>query len=143
MGKRDRDREQHIALAIARATKAGANIPASINNAIIDYERTMKVQAKKDRRTKRLDDLLDEPCCESFAQAMIDMEHAKIRVYKMMHKRKGRELAVVNLHAMEGMTFADVGESLKISASRAYQLYHRAIGRLGGDAKATRAVRKR
>ncbi len=111
MGKRDRDREQHIALAIARATKEGANVPASIHNAKIDYERAMKTQRKRERRTKSLETLRTEPSVPSFLEQLeiVDIVNS---VMKMLPIETRQVLALVYL---EGKPQAEVADLLCIS----------------------------
>lgn len=132
MGKRDRDREQHIALARTKARKAGANLAASTRNAGIDYDRTMKAQRKKDRRTKRLDDLLNEPFQDTFLHALADLEHAHVRIEQMLAKLPDRERQVMRA-ALQGVPYTDLATTMQVSPARVRQLYLTAVKRLGGD----------
>jgi DNA-directed RNA polymerase sigma subunit (sigma70/sigma32) len=129
---RDRDREQHIALARTRARKEGANVPASMRNAAIDYDRAMKTQRKKDRMTKRLDTLLTEPFQDSFVHALADLEHAQVRIDQMLAKLPDRERQVMRA-SIEGVPYTEQAAIMRISPGRVRQLYLAAVKRLGGD----------
>jgi len=69
------DMAQHLALAAARAKKAGANVSVSLENAAKDYWKAMARERKRRSRTRSLDDLLSEPAVPSFLNqlAMVDM----------------------------------------------------------------------
>lgn len=123
---RDRDREQHIALAIARATKAGASIPASINNAIIDYERTMKTQSNKNRKTRRLEDLLHEPSAESHYQ---HLEHRDLIEVLLRSINYDDRIAIV-MHFLEGYQQQEIAEVMGVGPGRVGQRIRRGIYRI-------------
>jgi DNA-directed RNA polymerase specialized sigma24 family protein len=132
MGKRDPDREQHVALARTKARKAGGNVQASARNAGIDYDRAMNTQRKKDRMTKRLDDLLTEPFQDTFLHALADLEHAQVRIEQMLAKLPDRERQVMRA-ALQGVPYTDLAKTMQISPTRVRQLYLTAVKRLGGD----------
>ena len=142
MGKRDPDREQHIALARTRARKEGANVAVSTRNAEIDYDRAAKVQRKKDRRTRRLDDLLTEPCVESFLQALMDLEHAKTKVSELLATLDFRERHIVELRAVEGWDVHEIAKLFRVTSARVYAIYRRAMKKLGDQAKLLEQAKK-
>lgn len=97
---RDRDREQHMALAKARARRSGANVPASLLNAARDYDKTAKHQKQRDRRTKRLDDLLEEPAVSSFLDQLIAIDAADHALAKLDE----RDRSIVIMRHLEGLS---------------------------------------
>lgn len=139
---RDRDREQHIALARTKARKAGANLDASTRNAGIDYDRAAKVQRKKDRRTRRLDDLLTEPYVESFLQALMDLEHARTKVSELLDTLTFRERHIVELRAIDGWDASEIGRVFRVTRARVYAIYNRAMKKLGDQAKLLEQAKK-
>lgn len=126
MGKRDRDREQHIALARTRARKEGANVPISTRNAEIDYERTMKAQRKKERKTRRLEDLLHEPSVESHYQ---HLEHRDLIEVLLRSINYDDRVAIV-MHFLEGYKQREIAEAMGVIPARIHQRIVKGISRM-------------
>lgn len=118
MGKRDQDRSQHLALAKAKAKKAGANVPASLVNAASDYDKAAKRQKQRDRRTKRLDDLLEEPSIPSF----LDQLEIIDQVESLLSKLSERDRAALTLHHLLRLSRSEVGHILGVNAETAGEL---------------------
>lgn len=119
---RDHDRAQHIALARTRARKKGANVQASVRNAATDYDRTMKAQRKKDRKTKRLDDLLNEPSVPSFLDRLEIVE----QVEALLSKLDERDRASLTLFHLLQLSRTEVGDALGINNCEVTHLLQRA-----------------
>lgn len=126
MGKRDPDREQHIALARTRARKEGANVAASTRNAEIDYERTMKAQRKKERKTRRLEDLLTEPSVESHYH---HLEHRDLIEVLLRSINYDDRIAIV-MHFLEGYKQQEIAEVMGVIPARVHQRIVKGITRM-------------
>lgn len=115
---RDPDRSQHMALAKAKAKKAGANVPASLVNAARDFDKTTKRQKQRDRRTKRLDDLLEEPAIPSFLDRLEIMD----QVDTLLAKLPKQDRAALTLFHLLELCRSDIGRILGVSANTAGKL---------------------
>ena len=133
-----RARAQFIALAIVRASsKLAARDRLAIafkaaTDAAAEWDRRESRQRRNGIKTVSIDTLLDEPAQESFVQALIDREHADIRIAKLLARLPDRERTVVERYGFQGETLQAVAKHLGVSTTRARQLYLAAVKRLGG-----------
>jgi len=118
MGKRDPDRSQHLALAKAKAKKAGANVPASLVNAARDYDKTERRQKQRAKRTKRLDDLLHEPAAPSFLERLEIVD----QVDTLLAKLTEQDRAALTLYHLLQLSRTEVGRILGVNANTAGKL---------------------
>lgn len=116
--KRDPDRSQHMELAKAKAKKLGANVPASLVNAARDYDKTSRRQKQKARRTKRLDDLLEEPSIPSFLDRLEIID----QVDTLLAKLTEQDRAALTLHHLLQLSRTEVGRILGVNANTAGKL---------------------
>lgn len=115
---RDVDRSQHLALAKAKAKKAGANVPASLVNAARDYDKTERRQRQRARRTKRLDDLLHEPAAPSFLERLEIVDQVDILLAKLSEQDR----AALTLYHLLQLSRTEVGRILGVNANTAGKL---------------------
>ena len=126
MGKRDPDRLQHLELAKAKAKKVGANVPASLVNAARDYDKTERRQKQRAKRTKRLDDLLNEPAAPSFLDQLMAVDAA----HKALDRLDDTARAAVILRYLEGRSRTAICAILNLPEEATKTILKRAIKRM-------------
>jgi RNA polymerase sigma factor (sigma-70 family) len=104
---------QFVQLAIQRAIARGRPFDQAkvIEHARIDWARRQKAERKRQRKTRRIDDLIEEPASPS-RQAAID---AKIDASRMLEELTQREHSMIALLFLSGYSRSEVAHTLGVA----------------------------
>lgn len=124
-GMVDEDFVQHVALAVARATAQGANVEASVANAVTDWFRNMKTERKRARRTKSIETLRTEPSVPSFVEHLEAIDMAQ----QIMDLLPPEDAKLLAMRYLEECTIREVADAIDRSTTCAKRALERASER--------------
>jgi len=124
---------QFVQLAIQRAIATGRPFDQCkvIEHARIDWQRKQKAEKRRQRRTKRIDDLIEEPSIPSF----LDTVAAAEEVLRMVNSLQGRQHDVVRMLLLEELSREEVAQALGVDPETVSKTRTRAIRTLRKGAR--------
>jgi RNA polymerase sigma factor (sigma-70 family) len=106
------ERRQFINLALQRARRSGRTYDERkvIALAKVDWQRRRAAERRRQRRTKRLDDLIEEPAIPNFLDAIVAAEEA----LRLADRLEGRQREVIHLLFIAQLSRQEVADELGI-----------------------------
>ena len=106
-----KDRRQFVELALVKARDSGASREVVVHNALVDWSRMSKAEKKRQRKTKNIDSLLQEPAVKPDPfKSMTDIEHVD---YLLAGLNETQRNVIVKMFLM-GFTRTEIAATMQI-----------------------------